>query len=369
MRGTSYASFDDLEHYCRCVAGSIGRLSLGVFGSADPGRGRVAGRRARGRPAADEHPARRPRGSRHRPGLPAGRGPRAIRLHARARRAGRCGHDAPARPGRPRQVRGRPGALLVRDRAGADAAARPAQRRVRAARWPASTAGCSTASPPTPQAALRAAAVPAGQGEGVVAGLAGAAGHGAARTRGCDAGRPRMTARRRGRHRRRASPASPPRSAWATRGADVTLLEAAPAAGRRGDLVQSRGPDHRQRPARLPALLHGLPAACSAGSASTAMVAIQDRFDVTVLSPRGQARLRRSACAGAAAPGPRPGRLPAAAAGRPADESAGRPWPCAASTRPTRPRTPSRFGGWLAGHGPAPARPGGCSGTCSRCPP
>jgi 15-cis-phytoene synthase len=36
VRGVSYASFDELEHYCRCVAGSIGRLSLGVFGSADP---------------------------------------------------------------------------------------------------------------------------------------------------------------------------------------------------------------------------------------------------------------------------------------------------------------------------------------------
>ncbi len=36
VRGTSYATFADLEHYCRCVAGSIGRLSLGVFGSADP---------------------------------------------------------------------------------------------------------------------------------------------------------------------------------------------------------------------------------------------------------------------------------------------------------------------------------------------
>jgi phytoene synthase len=36
VRGTSYATFDDLEHYCRCVAGSIGRLSLGVFGSRDP---------------------------------------------------------------------------------------------------------------------------------------------------------------------------------------------------------------------------------------------------------------------------------------------------------------------------------------------
>jgi len=36
VRGTSYATFADLEHYCRCVAGSIGRLSLGVFGSSDP---------------------------------------------------------------------------------------------------------------------------------------------------------------------------------------------------------------------------------------------------------------------------------------------------------------------------------------------
>jgi len=36
VRGTTYATFGDLEHYCRCVAGSIGRLSLGVFGSTDP---------------------------------------------------------------------------------------------------------------------------------------------------------------------------------------------------------------------------------------------------------------------------------------------------------------------------------------------
>ncbi len=36
VRGTSYASFDELKHYCTCVAGSIGRLSLGVFGSSDP---------------------------------------------------------------------------------------------------------------------------------------------------------------------------------------------------------------------------------------------------------------------------------------------------------------------------------------------
>ncbi len=36
VRGTRYGTFAELEHYCRCVAGSIGRLSLGVFGSRDP---------------------------------------------------------------------------------------------------------------------------------------------------------------------------------------------------------------------------------------------------------------------------------------------------------------------------------------------
>jgi phytoene synthase len=36
VRGTAYLTFSDLEHYCRCVAGSIGRLSLGVFGTRDP---------------------------------------------------------------------------------------------------------------------------------------------------------------------------------------------------------------------------------------------------------------------------------------------------------------------------------------------
>ncbi|ASR35941.1 squalene synthase HpnD [Prauserella marina] len=36
--GTSYETFDELRHYCRCVAGSIGRLSLAVFGSPDRAR-------------------------------------------------------------------------------------------------------------------------------------------------------------------------------------------------------------------------------------------------------------------------------------------------------------------------------------------
>jgi phytoene synthase len=37
VRGTSYQTFEDLHYYCRCVAGSIGRLSLGIFGTrSDP---------------------------------------------------------------------------------------------------------------------------------------------------------------------------------------------------------------------------------------------------------------------------------------------------------------------------------------------
>jgi 15-cis-phytoene synthase len=38
VRGTAYQTWDDLYYYCRCVAGSIGRLSLGIFGATDPQR-------------------------------------------------------------------------------------------------------------------------------------------------------------------------------------------------------------------------------------------------------------------------------------------------------------------------------------------
>ncbi|MEU3749828.1 MULTISPECIES: presqualene diphosphate synthase HpnD [Streptomyces] len=33
VRGATYESWDDLKVYCRCVAGAIGRISLGVFGT------------------------------------------------------------------------------------------------------------------------------------------------------------------------------------------------------------------------------------------------------------------------------------------------------------------------------------------------
>ena len=45
VRGAEYVTFADLEHYCRCVAGSIGRLALGVFDCSD---------REAGAPLADD---------------------------------------------------------------------------------------------------------------------------------------------------------------------------------------------------------------------------------------------------------------------------------------------------------------------------
>jgi 15-cis-phytoene synthase len=45
VRGTRYRTFADLDRYCRCVAGSIGRLSLAVFSpTAGPEAARLADR-------------------------------------------------------------------------------------------------------------------------------------------------------------------------------------------------------------------------------------------------------------------------------------------------------------------------------------
>jgi 15-cis-phytoene synthase len=35
VTGATYETFEELHYYCRCVAGSIGRLSLGIFGYED----------------------------------------------------------------------------------------------------------------------------------------------------------------------------------------------------------------------------------------------------------------------------------------------------------------------------------------------
>ncbi|MFE4664841.1 presqualene diphosphate synthase HpnD [Streptomyces sp. NPDC056716] len=39
VRGETYETWDDLKGYCRCVAGAIGRISLGVFGTERGARG------------------------------------------------------------------------------------------------------------------------------------------------------------------------------------------------------------------------------------------------------------------------------------------------------------------------------------------
>jgi phytoene synthase len=39
VAGARFTTFDEVVHYCRCVAGSIGRLCLAVFGSDDVARG------------------------------------------------------------------------------------------------------------------------------------------------------------------------------------------------------------------------------------------------------------------------------------------------------------------------------------------
>jgi 15-cis-phytoene synthase len=39
VHGTVYGNWEDLQVYCRCVAGAIGRLSLGVFGTLPGARG------------------------------------------------------------------------------------------------------------------------------------------------------------------------------------------------------------------------------------------------------------------------------------------------------------------------------------------
>jgi phytoene synthase len=38
VEGTRYATFEQLVGYCRAVAGTVGRLSLGIYGSSDPAR-------------------------------------------------------------------------------------------------------------------------------------------------------------------------------------------------------------------------------------------------------------------------------------------------------------------------------------------
>ncbi len=90
VRGETYATMDETVRYCRLVAGSVGRLSLGVFGAgpapaAEGPPGRLArglaglGSARRGVPAAEGPPGRLARGlaglGSARRGVPAAEGP------------------------------------------------------------------------------------------------------------------------------------------------------------------------------------------------------------------------------------------------------------------------------------------------------
>ena len=108
VNGVSYQTFDDLVGYCRRVAGSVGRLSLAVYGTTDP----VAAE-----PLADalgvalqitnilRRHSRGPPG--HGPGVPPRRRPGAILAGGRSNRPAR-------RHVRPYRVRGGPGRGVVR---------------------------------------------------------------------------------------------------------------------------------------------------------------------------------------------------------------------------------------------------------------
>ena len=69
---TRYADWPALRVYCDRVAGAVGLVSLHVFGFRDPARAGLRGG-ARGGAAGRQHHARRRRGRRARPRLPAAR--------------------------------------------------------------------------------------------------------------------------------------------------------------------------------------------------------------------------------------------------------------------------------------------------------
>ena len=94
VRGDRYETFDELERYCRCVAGSIGRLSLGVFDCTDRIAGSALADDLGVAPADREHPPRHRRGRRRRARLPARRGSRALRRRGERRDLRRPGRAA-----------------------------------------------------------------------------------------------------------------------------------------------------------------------------------------------------------------------------------------------------------------------------------
>ena len=252
VRGTEYATFEQLELYCRCVAGSIGRLALGVFDCSD---------RAAGEPLADDLGLALQLGNilrdlaedvPERPRLPAAGGPRAFRLRRRRRSPRRAGRAAD-------RVRGRAWAGAPRPRARSRAAARPPQRVVRARDDGRVRPSCSSASPPTRSSCCAA-------GSRSPAGRRGSCSPAASCTDDPRGDRRRRPRRPRGRARVH------------RRGRERDALRGPLAARRRHLLGRARRALARQRPAHRAPLLHRLPrlpradrvGAAAAGAASPA---------------------------------------------------------------------------------------------------
>ena len=307
-------------------------------GRADPASGRAAGRRPRRGPAADQHPARHRRGPRSDgPGVPARGG--LERFGCRADLSGPEDAVIGAAP-----LRGGPGPgagttrawpllpMLDRRSRACTAAMAGIYRRLldRIQRDPAAVLRGRISLPPWEKAWVagtqpcreRAMSRP-GRVVVVGGGLAG------------------ITAA----------------LSCADSGARVTLLERRPHLGgltwsfRHGDWV-------RQRPARLPALLHRLPRLPRAHRRLRRRRRCQDRLDLPVLAPGRPATgwIRRAGPAAGPAP---PGRVPRrATAHLPVADRlarAGGPRRCARLDLADPALDDETFGAWLAGHGQTPA--------------
>ena len=345
VHGRGYRTFDDLVGYCRRVAGSIGRLSLGVYGTADP---------ERARPLADDLGValqitnilrghrRGPRADG--PRLPPRRGPGTLR------RGGRPRGDLDA-VHRAHQLRGRPGRGVVRAGAGAAADARLAVaclHRRHGRHLPPAAGSASSAT----RAACSAAA---------------------SRSRPARRRRWPCGPWRGGRHERTGPQRSPSRGGrrWAGRPGRRPGLrrpgrpgDAARTAqpARRSDLVlPARRPLDRQRPARVPPLLRQyLSFLDRIGARSD--VELPDRLDLPVAAPAARpggppriGRLRRARLPGA----PAPGRVAVCATRISRWRIAWRPGRAMLALRRLRLDDPAldeeSFGSWLARHGQSPA--------------
>ncbi len=343
VTGRRYQTFAELETYCRCVAGAVGRLCLGVFGSApDPAAPRYAD--ALGIALQQTNILRDLREDllNGRVYLPAEDLDRfGVRLRIEGGRlADPDGSTGPADP-----VLGRAGPGLVRRRAAAAPAAGPAQR----APAPRAMAGiyrrCSTGSRPSPSARVRRAAVAAGAAEGgVVAATGACSGLGPSwagpvtRVGVVGGGLAGITAA----------------LDLADAGREVDLLEARPRLGglassfRRGELPSTTA-------STCSCAAAPRTGGCSTGSGSTALTTLQPRLDIPVLSAGARGR------PGCAATRCRrrctwPGRCSATGCcARPSGSRAAR---AALALRRARPGRPGRrrgdFGSWLAAHGQGP---------------